>query len=552
MSALLSYVVGSKMNLIPRKNNEFKLIKMMKNIIRLFAVVATTLLFSCSSGNDPVDPPVDPDPPTPTPVEPGDDAHDYLIGSLFGFEGNARRGNLKDDANSTLYNLPLFYASDENEEWWDNLVEEFAYSGMDYAMANCRGVLPDKNKYTDHGDPYLLKYLVEAMERRGVADKFKIAIFDDCPASWAAARNLDLHGKYVPTIDGVYDYPIGQLDGDGGIYKYIWDYNVKLAFQTVPDKYLLKFQDRPVLFFWSVNNFLDPGGRDNYSGKLSAILKRLREDFKKEFGVNPFIVVDRAFYDRDHTVYYPVTDAINDWFNMTNSYTVRTHNSVTIGVGVPGFSINDKKGNHMFIDANHGQTLERTITSTIDAKSDIILIEGFTDAYENASLWRSTDTKFYDYPNQRLNIVRRYTKDPYPKELKVEAEGCDFYKDNTKGNSGGAFRKGDLDVAKCDDVLKGWCVIDAVGGEWLQWKELPLRSGSSTFSLRYSSSASAKVRFKVGDKDLKEIELPSTNNEWKSIDAGSIELDERGLHDVTFNIVSGDIDVNYFVIVASK
>jgi len=516
----------------------------MKIIIKWLFLLLTILLAACS-GDDPDGP--DPEIPDPGTEEP---EHDYLIGSLFGFEGNVRKGNLKDNENTTLYNLPLFSGQNTEEEWWDNLVEEFAYSGMDYAMANCRGVLPDPNKYPDQGDPRRLKYLIEAMERRGVADKFKIAIFDDCPASWAAARNFDLYNKYTPAIDNKYDYPLDNLDGEGGVYKYIWDYNLKIAFQNVPDKYLLKFQNRPVIFFWSVNNFLDPGGKDNYSGKLSRILKRIREDFKKEFGADPFLVVDKAFYDRDYTVYYPVVDGINDWFTMNNPYTLRTHNDVTIGVAVPGFSINDKKGNSMFVDANHGKQLTLALDRLVEGKSQIVLLEGFTDAYENASLWRSTDTKYYDYPNQRLNIVRRYTKEPYPKELKVEAESCDYYKDNTPGNSGGVFRKGDLDVKKCTDTYGGWCVADASAGEWLQWKELPLRT-KTTFKLRYASGTSAKICFCIDGKDGPETALAATGNEWKSVDAGTVDFETRGLHEVTIKILSGSIDINYFNIVTA-
>ena len=79
-------------------------------------------------------------------------------------------------------------SSDLAVGWWDNLVEEIAYSGLDYIAANCRGLQPSyPKKYVDHGDPTHIKQLIEAMERRGVADKFKVAIFDDCPASWEAA-----------------------------------------------------------------------------------------------------------------------------------------------------------------------------------------------------------------------------------------------------------------------------------------------------------------------------------------------------------------------------
>lgn len=71
-------------------------------------------------------------------------------------------------------------------DWWDNFVEEIAYSGQDYVAMNCRG---EANKDIDHGRPDKLHDLMAAIKRKGVEHEFKIAIFDDTPASWSAARN---------------------------------------------------------------------------------------------------------------------------------------------------------------------------------------------------------------------------------------------------------------------------------------------------------------------------------------------------------------------------
>ena len=120
---------------------------------------------------------------------------DAYLGCLFSFQGAMRRTELSSNT-TTLYNWPLFDGKKlkaTEDEWWDNLVEEIAYSGMDYAAANCRGSLPYAEILgQDHGDPTRIKDMIAAMRRRGVEHKFKIAIFDDCPASWMAARNLKL------------------------------------------------------------------------------------------------------------------------------------------------------------------------------------------------------------------------------------------------------------------------------------------------------------------------------------------------------------------------
>lgn len=520
----------------------------MKKTIKLLLLFIVIFSVGCSKKKHPkeepvIDPPVIPEEKLPTRKK------DYLLGSLFSFQKDLRAGKIESAA-TTFYNMPLYAIPGTDDEWWDNLVEEIDYSGLDYVAANCRGTLPYPNKYQDHGDPNRVKDLVAAMERRGVQDKFKIAIFDDCPASWSAARNFNLGYGY--TTDRVkYPYPLDKLDDDtdNGIYKYIWDYNIKIAFQNVPDKYLLKFQERPVLILWSVNNFIDYQKDSWNNGKISPILNRLRNDFKATFGKDPFIIADRSFQDRDKTVYYPVVDAFNDWFTMDKPYTVRRHSARSIGVGVPGFSVNDLVGNPMFIDANHGKTLTDGLTNMVAQNSELILIEGFVDVAENAALWRSTDTKYYDYPNQRLNILKRFSKEPFPAEIKLEAEGCDYYEDKTSGNSGGLFRKGDLDVKKCNDINVGWAVTDARAGEWLQWREIPLRK-KSVIEIRYLSGLAAQVRYNIDGKDTKIIQLPASDNRWNTVQSEEILMDSYTAHDVKLKIVAGNIDVNYLKIIA--
>lgn len=527
----------------------------MKKLIFILAT-AITLFSGCSDdddntllGGNPGDgSSTDPEPEEEYKGDPVPDEH--YLGTLCAFNGAHRTGDYGDpgeyEAND-YYNLPLFnspYAKTDprcEEEWWDDLVEELAYSGIDFVVANCRGRLVEHSNPLDHGDPTKLAALVKAMERRGVADKFKIAIFDDCPASWDAARNYNLgrgYGNSDPKGVTTPLYPIADLDE---IYKYIWDWNIKLAFQTIPEKYWFKFMDRPVVYFWSVNNFLT----GEHYGELRAIMVKLRNDFKETFGCEPYLIVDRAFLDRDKSLYYrPHIDAVNDWFTMANAHTVHEwYSGAKMGIGVPAF----KKGT-MYLDPRHGGLLIETLENTIGKGAHLTMVEGFTDMYENAALYRSLDQVYYDYPNQRLNIMRRYSKDPYPAELKVEAEGCDFYEDKSAGNSGTFYREGDLDIAQCNDQFYGWCVVDTEAGEWMEWKELPLRAQETTIKLRYRSANAATVNFRIDETTQADIPLPATGNDWKTIDAGKVSFPSKGLHTVRLNIVSGTPDINYFTL----
>ncbi|MDB5121774.1 MAG: hypothetical protein JWN56_2992 [Sphingobacteriales bacterium] len=463
-----------------------------------------------------------------------------FIGSVVGFNNVVRSGGGPSStaAGNIIYNQPLYKSSATENDWWDNLVEEFAYSGMDFLAANCRGYSLVRN--VDHGDPRKMALLCQAMDRRGVASKFKIAVFDDCPSSWCANRNVDNGLPY--TTDTPFDC------GDTANYKYIWDLNIKTAFQNIPDAKRFKYNGRPVIFFWAVHQ----SWATNFAnGNLKKILQHVRTQFNATFGQNPYIVINRSWLDRDPTVNDPaVIDAIDNWFNMTNPWTFYTFNGVKVGAGVPGFRVVQGTTN-MFIDANHGQTFINTLNNTRGAGAVLTLLEGFTDCSENAAIFRSKDVTYYDYPNQRINIVRRYSNDPYPVTLKVEAEACDSFSDLTLGNSGGTYRDGDIDIVKTGDANGGWHVTGAQANEWMEWKELPFKSGNSKFQIRYSSNQATSIRFNVDGVDLPVITLPITGNGvYSTIDAGTQSFGTDSLHTVRLKIVSGSLAINYFNLVA--
>ena len=543
---------------------------------------AGLLLSGCSDEKEVIPPPVEPEPEVPVdPDEPGGEdeeeeiipAHNSIIGSLCGFEGSLRRGEAYTDTPdkpTTYYNVPLFEATPKGSEtgWWDNLVEEISYSGIDFIMMNCRGQQPSyPEKNVDHGDPTLLINMVEAMKRRGVENDFKIAFFDDCPATWEAARNEDLGRGYAGEnlAEGRLPFPLKDVEPgtkafQDSVFQYIWDYNLRLAFRSVPEEYLFKIDGRPLVFFWSVY-FLGYDSDDYVDGKLVYILEQVRAKCMEEFGMDPMIVIDQDWlkHDRQLQQASPM-DGVNDWFNMDVPYTVRTWKDLTVGIGVPGFLVNDRQpSGKMFLDANHGELLKEALRYCVGRNSDIILLEGFTDVLENAAYWRSTDETYYDFPNQRLNILRKWGSDPYPERLRVEAEACDDYYDRTDGNSGQQYRPiGDLDVAKCDDADGGWgwCVSNALTDEWLSWVELPFRAGQSTIKLRYSSreSADAQVRFTIGGQQCAVVQLPATGGRWVEVDAATVTFEKNGWHEVKLDIVQGGsgLSLNNFTIIAAE
>lgn len=109
----------------------------------------------------------------------------------------------------------------------------------------------------------------------------------------------------------------------------------------------------------------------------------------------------------------------------------------------------------MFFDADHGKRLTDALDDMVAKNADLVFLEGFTDMAENAAYWRSTDNIYYDFPNQRLNILRKYSSSrAWAESFRVEMEACDYFFDVSAKNSGNQYRTGSLDVAKIAGVAR--------------------------------------------------------------------------------------------------
>jgi hypothetical protein len=431
----------------------------------------------------------------------------------------------------------------DNLQWWENIVEEIEYSGMDYIALLSRGNQPNAPD-RGNGNPKHIPKLIDAMHKRGVSNSFKIAIFDDPPNSWTGSKNWDDSGGKTYGTSPAFD--LSNTDN----WKFIWDYNLKEAIGHIPDEMRYEIDGRLVIFFWQVTDTWV----NNLQGNLSKILQYIKDECQKTYGFEPYVIVQHTWFQRDNTLSNAnVVDAVHGWFSAAGgrSWSIETWKGVKTGVVVPGFSYPEKLP---FLDPFMGTTdsgtrLKFGLDNTVKAGARTTLIEGFTNAAETASLWRSNDQgrhTFYEYPNQRLNIVRRYTTNPFPETLKVEAEACDFHYDLTLGNSGGAYLyMGDLDVVKSSDINGGWYVTNTQANEWMEWRELPLLKDTK-FELRYKSTAPSSVIISVDGNDLPAASLSSTGDLWSTIDIGTHSLSSNGLHTVRLIIVSGSPDINYF------
>jgi Domain of unknown function (DUF5010)/DUF5010 C-terminal domain/Bacterial Ig-like domain (group 2)/Carbohydrate binding module (family 35)/Secretion system C-terminal sorting domain len=444
-------------------------------------------------------------------------------------------------------NLPTTAVSPQSkwegmDQWWENMVEEVDYSGLDYVAMLSRGMQPNQTKDLGTGDPKHIKTMVKYMKERDA--KFKLAIFDDCPNSWESSRNYNLYGK----DDTKYElFDCGNPDN----YKYIWDYNLKVALENIPDEMRYKIDNRPVIIFWSVKNTW----MTNMEGNLSKIVAHIKQKCQADLGVLPYLIVMSPWFDRDTTLKPSMVDAAHGWFSAAGgtSFTLTNLNNFKAGVCVPSFVKPAEPENGILLPymniKDQGDRLRYGLDNTVKAGAQLTLVEGFTDSAEGAALWRSSDEgtfTYYNYPNQRLNILRSYTKNPYPFSMKMEAEACDFNYDTTAGNSGNSFLdRGDLDVLKCSDLKGGWFVTNTQANEWMEWRELPLVP-ENKFEIRYKSTAAASIFISIDGVAQPTVTLPATNSAWTTIDAGTFINGKNSARTVRLTIASGSPDINYF------
>jgi hypothetical protein len=465
-------------------------------------------------------------------------AHAGSLGVTFGFNDHELGGYYTDDiATHPIYNIPLFNIPANVYPYtatWDERAEELASSGIDFVAPVIRGNYPNAN----WGNPAELSRLITGLSNVGAT--CKIAIFDDNASTWG--------GQYtsVPGNSGkLFDV------SDQNNWKYVWDQNYKIFYQTVPDAWRYKINGRPLIILWTGNV-----GMVNMNGNLSKLLTYVRQQCQSTFGFNPYIVVPPDWLQNDPSSNNSgIVDGVQGWFGMSTPYTVSTFNGTKIGACAPAFNFVGN-GNNMVIDPNHGQTFDNDLANTVN-QCVLTLCEGFTDYAENCAMDRvrnldgsgnplSYSQTGYDYPNQRLNKLRKYSANPFPSTLKEEVENCDTF----GGASGGTgfYRNGSIKIENTSDAGGGYDVGNIQNNEWFEWQEVPVE-GNVSFNVRVATTAAnCKVHFVIDGSTKPSVTLPNTGGwqAWTTVNAGTFSFPSGSLHTVRLVCETGSMNVNWW------
>jgi len=456
------------------------------------------------------------------------------INSLLGFQ-----------TSNTLYALPMFNASAGNHTaYWDNMVEQYDSAGVNGIAVWLKG--------NNHEATFA--NFVTAVNKRGVANKVKIMPFDDNPASWTAMWNFD-HGNG-------YNYTAPFDVSNQANWTYVWDKNLKVFFQNVPDANRYKINGRPVYAVWSGA----PAFLSNINGNGSKLLNYIRQQCQTTFGFNPWILVPQEWITNDPSSNASgVVDGVYPWFTpvpgpVYHDWNTNTFNGVKYGVAVPQFHIsNPADGNYStwIVNPQNGNTLANGLNNTIGAGCALTLVEGFDDYWENTECWRAANISstgaalgyaqtYFDYPNERINILRAHSNTPFPANLKEEAEGCDSFSGGVSG--GGVYRYGNITVQACTDTAGGWNVANTQSGQTLTWQSVPF-PGSTHILLRAATTSAGKTaHFVIDGTSYPSVSIPNTGGAqtWTTVDMGSYSAAANSYHTVALVLDNGGVNVNWW------
>ena len=226
----------------------------------------------------------------------------------FGHDQMDIDGLLAFSQKNTVYALPLFnQPANDHARYWNNMVEQYESAQIDFVAVWLKG----------NNQPATFANLVTAVGKRGLTGRLKIMPFDDNPASWTAMWNFD-HGNG-------YNYKVPFDVGSKDNWAYVWDKNLKVFFQNVPDANRYKINNRPVYAIWSAA----PAFLSNLNGNGSKLLNYLRTQCQSEFGFNPYIMVSGDWVKNDPSS-DGVADAVYPWFTRCRGRCIRPGTS-TLG-----------------------------------------------------------------------------------------------------------------------------------------------------------------------------------------------------------------------------
>jgi hypothetical protein len=285
---------------------------------------------------------------------------------------------------------PSAYYVPSEPGFWKRELQDAKYAGLSFLMPNVYGPDIEEGK---------LKPLEKALD--SLQDPIKIAMFDD---TWTWGEPwFSEFWKQKPDLR--------QTDKAA---KTLYEAKWKPFFKQIDKKHWYRFKGKPFIYFYNSGK-LEP--RD----KSAAVLAKMKEMFKADFGEEPFVAVDNAYFD-DRTM-DKVADQKFQWFTfqLPTKRSRSTMNGVTldhamvkwdqIGRDHPGTTA--KPGDLLVKDTS---VLDKVLADSADA--DLLVIATWNDLGEGTGINRNYDYYFEGKwlpPDHFMKAIRKSQETPVKK-----------------------------------------------------------------------------------------------------------------------------------------
>ncbi|HET6283917.1 MAG TPA: DUF5010 domain-containing protein [Polyangia bacterium] len=273
--------------------------------------------------------------------------------------------------------------------FWRRELMDAKYAGLSFLMLNTYGPDIEDGK---------LKPLTEAL--KSLDSPIKVALFDD---TWTWGQ---------PHFSAFWRQKPDLTDPDKAartIYEAKW----KPFFSQIDKKHWYRFAGRPFIYFYN-SGTLEPRTR------AAALVAKLKALFKADFGEEPFVDVDIAYFDDPAMA--EVADAKFKW--MTFDIPQRRHRSTLHGHVIDHAMVRwdavnrDRPGeiaNQYDRCVKGGQILQRVLKDSMDA--ELLVLATWNDLGEGTGVHRN-----YDYyadgrwlpPNYFMQLIRNSQRDGKP------------------------------------------------------------------------------------------------------------------------------------------
>ncbi|HEY0706994.1 MAG TPA: DUF5010 domain-containing protein [Polyangia bacterium] len=287
---------------------------------------------------------------------------------LYGFEGKADG----------------YYVA-ENPGWWRRELLDARYAGLSFVLPNVYG-----DELAEQ--PGRIGAMVTALN--AIGEGVKVGLFDD---TWGWG-NPDFPAPFNKAPD-LEDRETAAMT----LYTAKW----QPYFRRVPRKHWFLYNGKPFIYFYNAGT-LKP------AEVAAGVLKRMKEMFAKEFGVEPFVAVDHAYFADD--TMGTVADARFRW--STFALPTQRSRETLKGVTLEHFMV---RWDDLARDEAPGriakpddrlwkgpEMLEKALAASRDAQ--LAVIATWNDLGEGTGVGRNYDYAFRDGlqpPDAFINLIRR-------------------------------------------------------------------------------------------------------------------------------------------------